>query len=70
MNNIIYRLEKILEERKKSDSDESYVSSLYIKGNDHICHKIIEESKELIEELYKFLERFYSLQIEKKEPLI
>ena len=29
-----------------------------------------QESKELIEELYKFLERVYSLQIEKKEPLI
>ena len=29
-----------------------------------------QESKELIEELYKFLERFYSLQIAKKEPLI
>ena len=41
MNNIIYRLEKILEERKKSDSDKSYVSSLYRKGNEHICHKII-----------------------------
>ncbi|MBL6700435.1 MAG: phosphoribosyl-ATP diphosphatase [Gammaproteobacteria bacterium] len=53
MNNIIYRLEKILEERKKSDPDESYVSSLYRKGNDYICHKIIEESKELIDSSYE-----------------
>lgn len=49
MKNIIDRLENILEERKKSDSDKSYVSSLYKKGNNHICLKIIEEARELVD---------------------
>ena len=49
MSDIIQKLEIILQSRKGSDSKESYVSSLYSKGNQHICDKIIEEAEELVE---------------------
>jgi len=49
MNDIIQKLEIILQSRKASESQESYVSSLYSKGNQHICDKIIEEAGELVE---------------------
>ena len=49
MNDIIKKLEMILQNRKTQDPKDSYVSSLYSKGNHHICDKIIEEAGELVE---------------------
>ena len=40
MNDIIEKLETILQTRKIEDSNDSYVPSLYSKGNQHICDKI------------------------------
>jgi len=48
MDDILTKLEKILEERKSAKADESYVSSLYAKGLDEILKKIGEESAEVI----------------------
>ncbi len=48
MDDILNKLEKILEERKSANADESYVSSLYAKGSDEILKKIAEESAEVI----------------------
>ena len=49
MDDIITKLESILEQRKENSSADSYVSSLYEKGNNHICEKIIEEAQELVD---------------------
>ena len=49
MDNILHALEKILEERKSSTEDKSYVSSLYSKGVNSILEKISEESDEVIQ---------------------
>ena len=49
MSDIIEKLEVILENRKTENSGDSYVSSLYSKGNQHICDKIIEEAGELVD---------------------
>jgi phosphoribosyl-ATP pyrophosphohydrolase len=48
MDDILTKLEQILEERKSANADESYVSSLYAKGLDEILKKIGEESAEVI----------------------
>ena len=48
MDDILNKLEQILEERKSANADESYVSSLYAKGLDEILKKIGEESAEVI----------------------
>lgn len=48
MAEILKDLEKILEERKKSSSSDSYVASLYEKGIDQILKKVAEESSEVI----------------------
>ena len=40
MDNILHALEKILEKRKSSTEDKSYVSSLYSKGVNSILEKI------------------------------
>ena len=48
MDNILNTLEKILEERKSSTEEKSYVSSLYSKGVNSILEKISEESEEVI----------------------
>ena len=49
MDDIIEKLEAILQNRKKEDSKDSYVSSLYSKGNKDICDKITEEASELVD---------------------
>ena len=49
MNDIIEKLEVILQNRKIEDPRNSYVSSLYSKGNQYICDKIIEEAGELVD---------------------
>ena len=48
MDNMLLALEKILEERKLSSGDKSYVSSLYRQGTNKILEKISEESDEVI----------------------
>ena len=49
MNDIIEKLETILQDRKTKDPNDSYVSSLYSKGNQDICDKITEEASELVD---------------------
>ena len=49
MRDIIEKLEVILENRKTENSGDSYVSSLYAKGNQDICDKITEEASELVD---------------------
>lgn len=48
MDNILNRLEAVLEQRKSSEADASYVASLYAKGTNEILKKIGEESTEVI----------------------
>lgn len=48
MDNVLKALEQILEERKSTSADDSYVSSLYSQGSDQILKKIAEESAEVI----------------------
>ncbi|HIC39000.1 MAG TPA: phosphoribosyl-ATP diphosphatase [Gammaproteobacteria bacterium] len=48
MDDILNKLEQILEERKSANADESYVSSLYVKGLDEILKKIGEEATEVV----------------------
>ena len=48
MDSIFNSLERILEERKSSSADQSYVSSLYNGGSQAILNKISEESEEVI----------------------
>lgn len=47
-NDIIGKLDKILDERKTADKDSSYVASLYHKGLNKILEKVGEESTEAI----------------------
>ncbi len=47
-DDILARLMAVLEQRKHSNPDESYVASLYDKGLDSILKKIGEESAETI----------------------
>ena len=47
-NDIINRLEIVLESRKGAEPETSYVASLYQKGVDSILKKIGEESAEII----------------------
>ena len=49
MNDILYKLNQVLTERKASgDSDSSYVAQLHAKGLNKILEKIGEESTETI----------------------
>lgn len=48
MDDVLIKLEQVLEQRKSAKADESYVSSLYNKGMDEILKKIAEESAEVI----------------------
>jgi phosphoribosyl-ATP pyrophosphohydrolase len=45
---LLERLTQVLEERKKSDPEQSYVAKLHHKGQDAILKKIGEESCELV----------------------
>ena len=49
MSDIIEKLETILQDRKTEAPRDSYVSSLYSKGKQDICDKIIEEAGELVD---------------------
>lgn len=48
MDDVLRKLEAVLEQRKSANANESYVSSLYTKGLDEILKKIGEESAEVI----------------------
>ena len=48
MNDVLERLSQVLEERKRSDPDSSYVARLYAKGLDAILKKIGEEATETV----------------------
>lgn len=45
---LLERLTRVLEERKKGDPEQSYVAKLHHKGQDAILKKIGEESCELV----------------------
>ena len=47
-SDILLALAEVLEQRKKSDPDSSYVASLYHKGLDTILKKVGEETAETI----------------------
>ena len=49
MKDILDRLDKILEDRTSSNTKDSYIASLYKKGNNHICNTVVEEASELVE---------------------
>ena len=57
MKDILDRLDKILEDRKISNGDSSYVAALYEKGNEHICSKVLEEANELVGATYENKQR-------------
>ncbi|AYQ56175.1 Phosphoribosyl-ATP pyrophosphatase [Bathymodiolus thermophilus thioautotrophic gill symbiont] len=48
MDDILKKLEHILEQRKSAEAEDSYVALLYHKGLDEILKKIGEESAEVI----------------------
>ena len=48
MSDILTRLALVLEERKQSDPETSYVARLYAKGQDTILKKIGEEATETV----------------------
>ena len=52
-NNVMDALFQTIIERKKADSDESYVASLYAKGTAGIAKKVGEEATETIIEAMK-----------------
>jgi len=47
-NDVLKRLEEVLEARKNADPDSSYVAKLYHKGLDSILKKIGEEATETV----------------------
>ena len=47
-NDVLTRLEEVLEARKNADPDSSYVAKLYHKGLDSILKKIGEEATETV----------------------
>jgi phosphoribosyl-ATP pyrophosphohydrolase len=48
MNDILERLGRVLEERKRADPQVSYVARLYAKGLDAILKKVGEEATETV----------------------
>ena len=48
MSDVLTKLAKVLEARKESDPDSSYVAKLYSKGLDSILKKIGEEATETV----------------------
>lgn len=48
MNDTLYRLAEVLEQRKQQSPEQSYVASLYAKGLDAILKKIGEEATETV----------------------
>ena len=48
MNNVLSALEHVLQERRQSDPENSYVASLYAKGLNKVLEKVGEEAIEVI----------------------
>ncbi len=48
MSDVLQQLAQVLEDRKKSDPESSYVAKLYAKGLDAILKKIGEEATETV----------------------
>ena len=46
---VLKKLDKVIIERKNNMSENSYVSSLFIKGDKYIRSKVLEEANEFIE---------------------
>ena len=46
---VLKKLDKVINERKNNMSENSYVSSLFIKGDKYISSKVLEEANEFIE---------------------
>ena len=46
---VLKKLDKVIIERKNNMSENSYVSSLFIKGDKYISSKVLEEANEFIE---------------------
>ncbi len=49
-SHLINQLYAILQQRKDSSGEKSYVASLYAKGSPKIAEKILEEAQEVIDE--------------------
>lgn len=47
--NILAQLDDVMIDRLNSSPDQSYVSSLYERGNDYMAEKVLEETNEFIE---------------------
>ena len=47
MDNILKELEKVLEDRKSANAENSYVASLYAKGIDEILKKLVKSQLKL-----------------------
>lgn len=45
---VIHRIQDTIESRKGATPDSSYVASLFAKGTDQICKKVVEEAAETI----------------------
>ena len=50
MSDILNELYDVLLTRKNADAKTSYVASLYDKGTQYICSKVIEEAQEAVDE--------------------
>lgn len=48
MSEVLSRLAEVLEARKSADPEQSYVASLFRKGEDAILRKVAEESAEIL----------------------
>ncbi len=48
MNDILARLMQVVEDRKRSDPEDSYVASLHVRGLDTILKKLGEEATETV----------------------
>ncbi|TNF97797.1 MAG: phosphoribosyl-ATP diphosphatase [Gammaproteobacteria bacterium] len=48
MNHTLQQLAEVLEQRKQSNPEDSYVASLYAKGIDQILKKVGEEATETV----------------------
>ncbi|OQW94436.1 MAG: phosphoribosyl-ATP diphosphatase [Beggiatoa sp. IS2] len=47
-DDLLYRLAKLLEQRKSADPEKSYVANLYARGLDAILKKVGEEATETV----------------------
>lgn len=48
INDVLTRLGQVIEGRKNTDPEQSYVARLFVKGDDAILKKIVEEAGEVV----------------------